>query len=84
VATRREKKNTHTHTHTHIFSRFEISFGQIAKFSQKKAAHNVFYDSVCVCIHTCLPATVNQHPPPHHEGWMVSGQETIFCWVPVP
>jgi hypothetical protein len=20
----------------------------------------------------------------HHEGWMVSGHETIFCWVPVP
>jgi len=18
------------------------------------------------------------------EGWMVSGQETVFCWVPVP
>jgi len=28
-------------------------------------------------------ATVNQHPPAHHEGWMGSGQETIFCWVPV-
>ncbi len=31
-----------------------------------------------------VSATVNQHPPAHHEGWMVSGQETIFCWVPVP
>jgi len=30
------------------------------------------------------PATVNQHPPVHHEGWMVSSQETVFCWVPVP
>jgi hypothetical protein len=30
------------------------------------------------------PATVNQHPPAQHEGWMVSGQETVFCWVPVP
>ncbi len=29
-------------------------------------------------------ATMNQHPPAHHEGWMVSGQETVFCWVPVP
>jgi len=29
-------------------------------------------------------ATVNQHPPAHREGWMVSGQETVFCWVPVP
>ncbi len=29
-------------------------------------------------------ATVNQqHPPVHHEGWMVSGEETVFCWVPV-
>jgi hypothetical protein len=31
------------------------------------------------------PATVNQqHPPVQHEGWMVSRQETVFCWVPVP
>jgi hypothetical protein len=30
------------------------------------------------------PATVNQHPPVHYEGWMVSSQETVFCWVPVP
>jgi hypothetical protein len=22
--------------------------------------------------------------PVHHEGWMISGQETVFCWVPVP
>jgi hypothetical protein len=28
--------------------------------------------------------TVNQHPPVHHEGWMRSGQETVFCWVSVP
>jgi hypothetical protein len=40
-------------------------------------------------LHNCLTgsefmATVNQHPPAHHEGWMVSGQETVFCWVPVP
>jgi hypothetical protein len=20
----------------------------------------------------------------HHEGWMISDQETIFGWVPVP
>jgi hypothetical protein len=26
----------------------------------------------------------NEHPPVHHEGWMVSDQETVFCWVPVP
>jgi hypothetical protein len=32
----------------------------------------------------CCWATVNQHPPVHREGWMVSGQETIFRWVPVP
>jgi hypothetical protein len=31
-----------------------------------------------------LLATVNQHPPVHHEGWMVNDYETIFCWVPVP
>jgi hypothetical protein len=18
----------------------------------------------------------------HHEGWMISGQKTVFCWVP--
>jgi hypothetical protein len=41
-------------------------------------------------LHNCLTgseeftATVNQHPPAHHEGWMVSGQETVFCWLPVP
>jgi hypothetical protein len=29
-------------------------------------------------------ATMNQqHRPVHHEGWMISDQETIFCWVPV-
>ncbi len=79
-----EKKHTHTHTHTHIFSLFEISFGQITKFSQKKRL-TMSSTTLCVSVlHTCLPATVNQHPPPHHEGWMVSGQETIFCWVPVP
>jgi len=20
----------------------------------------------------------------NHEGWMLSGQETVFCWVPAP
>jgi hypothetical protein len=20
----------------------------------------------------------------HHEGWMVSDEETVFCWVSVP
>ncbi len=25
---------------------------------------------------------VNQHPPAHLEGWIVSDQETIFYWVP--
>ncbi len=29
--------------------------------------------SVCFNDHT-----ENQHPPAHHEGWMVSGQETDF------
>jgi hypothetical protein len=29
-----------------------------------------------------VSATVN--PPAHHEGWMLSGQETVFCWAPVP
>jgi len=31
-----------------------------------------------------LPATVNQHPPVHHQGWMICDLETFFCWVPVP
>ncbi len=34
--------------------------------------------------HWYLPATVNQHPPVHHQGWMICDQETVFCWVPVP
>jgi hypothetical protein len=29
-------------------------------------------------------STVNQQPLAHHEGWMIRGQETVFCWVPVP
>jgi hypothetical protein len=34
-------------------------------------------------------ATMNQqHPAAHHEGrkdgWMISGHETVLCWVPVP
>jgi len=28
-------------------------------------------------------ATVNRHRPGRHEGWMVSGQETVFCWLAV-
>ncbi len=35
----------------------------------------------------CYPngwATVYQHPPAHREGWMISGQETVFGWIPVP
>jgi hypothetical protein len=26
---------------------------------------------------------VKQYPPVHQEGWMISGQETVYCWVPV-
>jgi hypothetical protein len=29
------------------------------------------------------PQVNRQHQPVHHEGWMVSDRETIFCWVPV-
>jgi hypothetical protein len=29
-------------------------------------------------------ATVNQHLPAHHEGWMVNGEETVFCRIPGP
>jgi hypothetical protein len=42
---------------------------------KKHMCHVKFYNKL---------ATVNQHPPTHHEGWMISGQETIFCGVPVP
>ncbi len=40
-------------------------------------------------IHLCTCALfswarVNQHPPAHQEGWMVSGQEMVFCWVSIP
>jgi len=31
-----------------------------------------------------MKARVNQHPPVHHEGWMVSAQDIILCWVRVP
>jgi hypothetical protein len=32
----------------------------------------------------CMKATVNQHALANHEGCMISGQEIVFCWVPVP
>jgi len=25
--------------------------------------------------------TMNQHPLVQHEGWMISGHETIFHWI---
>jgi len=25
------------------------------------------------------PAIVHRHPPVRNEGWMVGGQETVFC-----
>jgi len=31
-----------------------------------------------------FPPTVNQHPAGDCKRWMVSGQEIVFCWVPVP
>ncbi len=27
---------------------------------------------------------ISTHQQTKHHGWMVSGQETVFCWVPVP
>jgi hypothetical protein len=30
------------------------------------------------------PARANQLQPGHHEGWMISDQETIFHWVAHP
>ncbi len=31
-----------------------------------------------------LHAASQQHPTVHHEGWMISGEETVFCWFWVP
>jgi hypothetical protein len=31
----------------------------------------------------CWLETNSHSNPAHHEGWMVSGQETVFCPVPV-
>ncbi len=46
---------------------------------------NIFWslesNPLCNCGSLEYGATVNQHPQAHHEGWMVSGQETVFCWV---
>jgi len=28
--------------------------------------------------------TVNQHLPENHEGWIVTDEYAVFCWVPVP
>jgi hypothetical protein len=28
--------------------------------------------------------TVNQHLPKNHEGWIVTDEYAVFCWVPVP
>jgi hypothetical protein len=33
-------------------------------------------------IHQPFSVKVNQHPPAQHEGWMVSGEETVPHWVP--
>jgi hypothetical protein len=30
------------------------------------------------------PLKGGRSEPAHHEGWMVSGEETVFYWVPVP
>jgi hypothetical protein len=27
-----------------------------------------------------LHAASQQHPTVHHEGWMISGEEKVFCW----
>jgi hypothetical protein len=27
---------------------------------------------------------IGHSEPADYEGWMVSGQETVFCWVPIP
>ncbi len=32
----------------------------------------------------CWLENSSHSKPAHHEGWMVSGQETVFCSVPVP
>jgi hypothetical protein len=36
-------------------------------------------------LHECLfGARGYQHTPAHKEGWMISGQEIILCWVQFP
>jgi hypothetical protein len=40
-----------------------------------------------VCIKTLLALVGHIKPAPTSspcEGWMISGEETVFCWVPVP
>jgi len=44
----------------------------------------LFNPTITAFFHSLFLATVNQHSPVHHEGWMVNGLETVFCWVPVP
>jgi hypothetical protein len=55
------------------------------KFSWVTSSHlSQPMGQVALVVYTSIKlAIVNQHPPVHHEGWMVSGQKTVFCWAPV-
>jgi len=64
-----------------LFIRSYFCLLSMCEFLWACEAHIVF---LSVSMDCCCWATVNQHPPVHREGWMVSGKETIFRWVPVP
>jgi len=77
---KRKGKYTHTHTHTHKI--------------QKRKEKNTHTHTICWTVgkegrkvgpplHFPLPEW-SSSPPVYHEGWMISDQETIFCWVSVP
>jgi hypothetical protein len=31
----------------------------------------------------CVPESISTHDRTMKDGWMISGEETIFCWIPV-
>jgi hypothetical protein len=55
----------------------------VARRKIKSSVCLLFYALSSVFLPGGEKARVNQQPPGHHGGWSVSGQETLFCWVPV-
>jgi hypothetical protein len=51
------------------------------RIQRRLLSRSLIFSSTLKAIAT---SSVNQHPPAHDERWMVSGQETVICWVPVP